>query len=204
MDAMTPAAGVADALPARQHVAKGVGRGMTMSRSSMHSSRLARWVVRRRAWPCVAAVAATAWLGGCAVQWQNLEPARELAAESGPFGSVYTGWRVFQDRCAGCHGADAAGSARAPDLLPKLREMGPRQFVSVVLTRYDWPLPAVQAGSVGAEREVLIDDILQRRATKLPMPAWQGEPRVDAHIMDLYTYLAARADGTQGPGRPRP
>jgi mono/diheme cytochrome c family protein len=138
------------------------------------------------------------------VEWQNLAPARELAAESGPFGSVYTGWRVFQDRCAGCHGNDAAGTVNGPDLLPKLREMGPRQFVSVVLTRYDWDLPAAQAGSTGAQREALIDDILQRRATTLPMPAWQGEPRVNAHIMDLYTYLAARADGTQGPGRPRP
>jgi len=175
-----------------------------MSRSSMHSRRLVRRAVRGRAWPGVAAVAAAAWLGGCAVQWQNLEPARELAAASAPFGSVYTGWRIFQDRCAGCHGTDATGTASGPDLLPKLREMGPRQFVSVVLTRYEWPLPAVPAGSVGAEREALIDDIVQRRATTLPMPAWQGEPQVDAHIVDLYAYLAARADGTQGRGRPPP
>ena len=27
------------------------------------------------------------------------------------------------------------------------------------------------------------------------MPAWQGEPKVDAHIVDLYAYLAARAEG---------
>lgn len=153
---------------------------------------------------CVAAAAATAGLGGCAVQWQNLEPARELAAESGPFGSVYTGWRVFQDRCAGCHGPDAIGTVNGPDLLPKIREMGPRRFVSIVLTRYDWNLPAAQAGSVGAARESLIDEVLQRQSTTLPMPAWQGEPRVDAHIVDLYAYLAARADGTQGPGRPTP
>jgi len=153
---------------------------------------------------CVAVVASTVWLGGCAVEWQNLEPAREMAAMSGPFGSVYTGWRVFQDRCAGCHGPDAIGTVNGPDLLPKMREMGPRRFVSIVLTRYDWDLPAAQAGSAGAEREALIDEVLQRKTTALPMPAWQGEPRVDAHIVDLYAYLAARAEGTQGPGRPTP
>ncbi|MDD3936131.1 hypothetical protein [Rhodoferax sp.] len=30
------------------------------------------------------------------------------------------------------------------------------------------------------------------------------EPRVNAHIMDLYAYLWARAEGTQGPQRPAP
>jgi hypothetical protein len=38
----------------------------------------------------------------------------------------------------------------------------------------------------------------------LTMPAWQGEPRVTAHIVDLYAYLSARAQGTQGPDRPAP
>jgi hypothetical protein len=34
------------------------------------------------------------------------------------------------------------------------------------------------------------------------MPAWQDEPPVKAHIMDLYAYLSARADGRQGTGQP--
>jgi len=156
-------------------------------------------------WPlCVAAVATIAWLSGCAVHWQNLEPAREMAAQAEPPVSVYTGWRVFQDRCAACHGPAATGTAAGPNLLPTIRQMGPRRFVSVVLTRYDWGLPAAQVGSTGPAREALIDDIVQRKATTLPMPAWEGEPRVNAHIVDLYAYLAARADGTQGPGRPAP
>jgi hypothetical protein len=150
------------------------------------------------------AMASIASLSGCAVEWTNLEPAREVAAQSEPFGSVYTGWRVFQDRCAACHGASADGTSAGPNLLPTIREMGPRRFVSVVLTRYDWDLPAAKAGSEGPAREALIDDIVQRRATTLPMPAWEGEPRVNAHILDLYAYLAARAEGTQGPGRPAP
>jgi hypothetical protein len=80
--------------------------------------------------------------------------------------------------------------------------MGSRQFVSLVLKRYDWGLPAAQAGSESAARESLIDSIVQRRQGLLTMPAWQGEPRVNAHIVDLYAYVSARAQGTQGPGRP--
>jgi len=50
----------------------------------------------------------------------------------------------------------------------------------------------------------VIDDVLQRRQGQLVMPAWQSEPSVNAHIMDLYAYLSARAQGSQGPGRPAP
>jgi len=46
--------------------------------------------------------------------------------------------------------------------------------------------------------------VLQRREGQLVMPAWESEPRVNAHIMDLYAYLSARALGSQGPGRPTP
>ena len=34
------------------------------------------------------------------------------------------------------------------------------------------------------------------------MPALDGEPRVAAHVADIYAYLSARAQGTQGFGRP--
>lgn len=149
----------------------------------------------------VTALAGVLVLAGCAVEFRNRQASEELArAERSP-GSVYTGWRVFQDKCARCHGAAATGSALAPDLLPRVRGMGSRRFVGLVLTRYDWSLPA---GPDGAAREVLIDDIEQRRQGALAMPEWQGEPRVNAHIVDLYAYLSARAAGTQGPGRPAP
>lgn len=144
-------------------------------------------------------------LAGCTVEVQNRQAAQEVARLSKPPGSVYIGWRVFQDKCAGCHGPAATGTAGGPDLLPRLREMGARQFVSLVLKRYDWNLPAAQARSEGAAREALIEDILQRKEEYvLTMPAWEGEPRVSAHIVDLYAYLSARAEGTQGPGRPAP
>jgi hypothetical protein len=48
----------------------------------------------------------------------------------------------------------------------------------------------------------LVEQVMQRKTAVLTMPAWQGEPSVQAHIMDLYAYLSARADGRQGPGRP--
>lgn len=133
------------------------------------------------------------WLAGCAVELQNRQAARDIAQRSKPPGSVYTGWRVYQDRCAACHGATATGTARAPDLLPRIREMGEHRFVGIVLNRYEWGLPA---------QEGLVDDVVQRKRGELAMPVWQDEPRVTAHIADLYAYLSARADGSQGPGRP--
>jgi hypothetical protein len=143
-------------------------------------------------------------LSGCAVEVENTQAAKELAELSKPPGSVYAGWRVFQDRCAGCHGATATGTVGAPDLLPKVRDLNSRQFVNLVLTRYDWGLAVAQASRDSAARDTLVDDLLQRKQYMLTMPAWQGEPRVNAHIVDLYAFLSARADGTQGPGRPVP
>lgn len=143
-------------------------------------------------------------LTACAVEVQNTQPAQEMAQHAQPPGSVYTGWRVFQDKCVACHGPAASGTERGPDLLPRVREMGPRRFVNVVLYRYDWSLPAASAGSESAAREALVEQILQRQEQAQQMPAWQGEPRVTAHIADLYAYLSARAQGTQGPGRPAP
>ncbi|ODU10231.1 MAG: hypothetical protein ABS84_05110 [Rubrivivax sp. SCN 71-131] len=158
-----------------------------------------------RAYKALAALAtlgALTTLGGCAVEWQNRQAAKELAEQAKPPGSLYAGWRVFQERCAGCHGADATGTRGAPDLLAHMREMGQRRFVSLVLQRYDWPASIAGGRGDGPAREALLTEIEQRRAGGLTMPAWQGEPTVQAHIVDLYAWLSARAQGTQGPGRP--
>ena len=148
------------------------------------------------------AMALALLLSGCAVEVQNTQAAQEVAQRAKPPGSVYTGWRLFQDKCALCHGPAGSGTVGGPDLLPKVGEIGPRQFVSIVIKRYDWSIPAAQAGSEGAAREVLVDDIVARKGYVLTMPAWQGEPSVQSHIADLYAYLSARAQGVQGPGRP--
>ena len=73
--------------------------------------------IRPRSLPFL--LAAAALLAGCAVEVQNRQPAQELAQAARPPGSVYTGWRVFQDRCAGCHGEAGTGSDKAPDLLAR-------------------------------------------------------------------------------------
>jgi cytochrome c5 len=183
---------------------------MTMARFSMLVLKPTfHWMTaRRRGFLCGGAFASALLLAGCAVETvvvQNQQAAQEVARLSRPPGSVYIGWRVFQNRCAGCHGAAATGAAGGPELLPRVRDMGSRQFVSLVLKRYDWNLPPEQASSQGAAREALIEDILQRKGNyMLTMPAWDGEPVVTAHIADLYAYLSARAQGTQGPGRPAP
>ena len=143
------------------------------------------------------------WLAGCAVELENTKAARELELRSRPAGSVYLGWRVFEDKCARCHGSGATGKGDAPDLRVRLRQVGPREFADLVLLRYEWTAPpSSSSGPLSAEREAYVDDLLQRRKGAVTMPAWQGEPRVTAHVIDLYAYLSARAEGTQGPGRP--
>lgn len=133
-------------------------------------------------------------LTACTVTVANRQPRQDLARHAAvPDGSVYIGWRVFQDRCAACHGASATGGPQAPDLTQRIRDLGMRSFAGLVLRRYDWSLPA---------DDTTVDAVVQRRAGQLAMPEWQGEPRVEAHIADLYVYIAARADGSQGPGRP--
>jgi mono/diheme cytochrome c family protein len=152
---------------------------------------------------CGALIAALLGIAGCAgeltVEVQNRQAAEELARLAKPPGSVYIGWRVFQDRCARCHAPDANGTGIAPDLLPLVRLMGARRFVGLVLRRYDWNLPPAPPGDGGAAMEALIEQIMQRQGPVFVMPA-----RVQAHILDLYTYLSARAEGTQGRGRPLP
>ncbi len=150
------------------------------------------------------AALATVLLGGCTVDWQNRHAAQEVAQRAAPQGSAYLGWRVFQDKCASCHGVAATGTASAPDLLPRVRAMGERQFVSLVLQRYDLTQPATQVRSGPAAGEAQIEVVMQRKDAPLTMPAWQTEPRVNAHILDLHAYLSARAGGQLGPERPAP
>jgi hypothetical protein len=159
--------------------------------------------MRKPSYTSVFLLAALLALAGCAVEWENPKPARQLAHELQPPGSAYLGWRVYQDRCARCHGGEARGTANAPDLLARVRTLGPREFVSLVLYRYDATLQG-QPAAARAAREPQVEVIMSRRNEPLAMPAWQEEPRVNAHILDLHAYLSARAQGTLGAGRPGP
>ena len=142
-------------------------------------------------------------LSACAVEWENPKAAREVAQQSQPPGSPYLGWRVFQDRCASCHGVDAKGTANAPDLLARVQTLGPREFVSLVLYRYDSTLQGQPAAARSA-REAQVNLLMERQGQALTMPAWQEEPRVNAHILDLHAWLSGRAAGKIGAGRPAP
>jgi hypothetical protein len=149
-----------------------------------------------------AMAAAAASLAACAADFGNAAPARKLASESAPAGSAYIGWRIYQAGCAGCHGDGATGQAKVPGLLDSVRGMGTRRFVNLVLYRYDWSVVGAEDGDDEATRRSLIEDIVKRDEQAFAMPAWKDEPPVSAHILDLYAYLSARADGVLGPGRP--
>lgn len=161
-------------------------------------------LLKIRLTPLACSAALALLLAGCAVEVENTKPAQALAQDSLPPGSVHLGWTVFQERCASCHGPAALGGSGIPNLLPLVREMTPRQFVGLVLYRYDWVIASDKNRLDSASRSTLIESVIQGKEGQITMPAWQGEPVVKAHIMDLYAYLTARAQGTQGSERPQP
>jgi hypothetical protein len=114
----------------------------------------------------------------------------------------YLGWRLFQEKCARCHGKDETGTAQAPSLLVRLKSMDERQFIDAVLRRYGWAVPGSDAQGESGSRDALIQALIDRKDGAVRMPAWEGEPSVNAHIDDLYQFLKARSDGLIGPERP--
>jgi hypothetical protein len=54
-------------------------------------------------------------------------------------------------------------------------------------------------------RDSTIEDILRRDRSsriRIVMPAWEIDPNVKPHVLDLFAYLTARADDKLGSGRP--
>jgi len=137
----------------------------------------------------------------CKFDFLNTKPARELNPPA-KVGNLHAGWRVFQDKCASCHGIAATGGEQAPDLLPIVRSMSLQQFSAIVLKRYDLASGISRNLPDKNTVETRIDEIVGGNQTAKEMPTWQGEPAVNAHILDLYTYLSARAEGRIGIGRP--
>ncbi len=144
-------------------------------------------------------------IAGCSMEFINARPARELHPP--PIAvNLYAGWRVFQAKCSQCHGTSAKGSEQAPNLLPIVRTMSAKHFAEMVLKRYDLgnglENGLVQGSEKKSTTDSYIDDILNRKEPPIAMPAWQGEPTVNAHILDLYAYLTARAEGKFSTERP--
>jgi len=119
--------------------------------------------------------------------------------------STYLGWRVFHSTCHGCHGVDATGSSVAPNLTERIRRLSSRDFSIKVLTRYRITMSAeAAAGDDQSElRDAFLEQVLRRESGDVLMPAWGQDLNVKPHVLDIYAYLRARADGVLGPGRPQ-
>ncbi|MFO7304827.1 MAG: hypothetical protein C0P74_004825 [Gammaproteobacteria bacterium] len=117
---------------------------------------------------------------------------------------TYLGWRAFHSACHTCHGVDADGTDIAPDLVERVKRLSPEDFTIKVLTSYRLTFPSseVSGENPTALREGIVAEVLRRERGELIMPAWEGDPNIRPHVLDLYAYLRARADGVLGPGRP--
>ncbi len=119
---------------------------------------------------------------------------------------TFLGWKIFHSTCYSCHGLDALGTDVAPNLLDRVKLMTPREFAIKVLTRYRIVVPATEGQSEQALREEILEEVRKQergRRGEITMPAWETNTTVNPHILDLYAYLSARADGVLGPGRPK-
>lgn len=119
--------------------------------------------------------------------------------------STYLGWRVFHSTCHGCHGVDATGTSVAPSLVERVRSLSARQFSVKVLSRYRITVSAqAAAGDDQSElRQAFLEEVLRRERGDVLMPGWDKDLNVQPHVLDIYAYLRARADGALGPGRPQ-
>jgi len=119
--------------------------------------------------------------------------------------ATYRGWRAYHSACHTCHGVDAVGTTIAPSLVERVSHMSARQFTNKVLTSYRITLPSGEAtgDDSTAAHDAILDEVLRRERGDLVMPAWEGDTKVRPHILDLYAYLRARADGALGPGKPQ-
>ena len=123
---------------------------------------------------------------------------------------TYAGWRLFHATCYGCHGVDARGTDLAPNLVDRIKALTPREFATKVLTSYRLMQPEGKANAGPEDREEALQALIERvlkqdrsAGGQMQMPAWQDNPRVRPHVLDLYAYLTARADGKLKPGEPR-
>ena len=121
---------------------------------------------------------------------------------------THTGWRLFHTTCYGCHGVGGVGTDLAPNLVERVKTLTPRAFATKVLTSYRIVLPDNEANPEdrSAARAAMIEEVMRRKRGvrgQIIMPAWEADPTVNPHVLDLFAYLSARADGKLGPGEPK-
>lgn len=111
---------------------------------------------------------------------------------------TYVGWRLFNSTCFVCHGKDATGTDRAPNLLPPMKTMSERAFRKKLLKRY---FAKVNLDDPD-RRMAYLEQLEEEDAAEFKMPTWDDDPNIRPHISDLYAYLKARADGALSEVRP--
>lgn len=119
--------------------------------------------------------------------------------------STFLGWRVYHSTCHGCHGVDATGTSVAPNLVEAINRLSARDFSVKVLSRYRITVSAQAASGDDktALREEILQQVMRRESGDVLMPAWERDPNVKPHVLDIYAYLRARADRALAPGRPK-
>lgn len=117
--------------------------------------------------------------------------------------STYLGWRAFHSACHACHGVGAVGTSVAPNLVERIERLSAREFAVKVLTSYRISVPSSELSGEDptALRAQIVEEVLRRESGELIMPAWEEDANIRPHVLDLYAYLRARADGL-APGEP--
>lgn len=115
------------------------------------------------------------------------QPAPPAAAAA----SADTGAALFARHCSRCHGPDALGTPQGPNLRVRVQGMSEPAFVSAVLQRYRWSLPASESGGESAGLEAMLRGILSRQTDSAAMPAWESNPEVAQGVRALYEFLSA-------------
>ncbi|MBL8383814.1 MAG: c-type cytochrome [Burkholderiales bacterium] len=171
-----------------------------------------RGTSRRAAWRgAAAALALAAGLAaapGAAQQRQEPMPGDYRIVDGRVDRGTYAGWRIFHTTCHACHGVGGAGTDVAPNLVARIGNMTPRAFAAKVLASYRIVAPAdAPPGDNGAATpDTMLEQIMRRErgaGGRVIMPAWEDDARVNPHVLDIYAYLSARADGKLGAGEPR-
>jgi cytochrome c553 len=121
---------------------------------------------------------------------------------------TYLGWRLFHTTCHGCHGVDGVGTDMAPNLVERVKGLSQKAFATKVLTSYRLVQPPGESKT--DDREAALDRLIEQMLRKerrvdnlIKMPAWEDNPLVRPHVLDLYAYLTARGDGKLAPGKPK-
>jgi len=132
------------------------------------------------------------------------EPAPYRVVDGKVDESTFLGWRAYHSTCHGCHGVDATGTSVAPSLVVAVGSMTSREFGTKVVTRYRLVFGSdeITGDDQTALRAAFMEQVMRRESGELIMPAWGDDPNIKPHVLDLYAYLRARADGALDTGRP--